>query len=90
MLGRLGVYWVVAWGLVGYQPSGSQVPPRASAVQTLPNELGNAGTDDTENGLIGWWSNVAVTFVNNHGIQPSHETVGRSTFPWGAPEASVE
>lgn len=47
------------------------------------NDLGNAGTDNTESGLIGWWSNAAVTFVNNHDTQPNHETVGR-TFPWGA------
>lgn len=47
------------------------------------NELGDAGTENTEKGLIGWWSNVAVTLVNNHDIQPNHETVGRGTFPWG-------
>jgi alpha-amylase len=43
----------------------------------------DAGTENTEKGLIGWWSNVAVTLVNNHDIQPGHETVGRGTFPWG-------
>lgn len=47
------------------------------------NDLGDAGTENTEKGLIGWWSNVAVTLVNNHDIQPDHETVGRTTFPWG-------
>jgi hypothetical protein len=48
-------------------------------------ELGQAGSENTENGLIGWWSNVAVTLVNNHDIQPDHQTVGRAVFPWGVP-----
>lgn len=55
----------------------------ASTAHMYGNYLGQAGTANTNYGLVGWWSHAAVTLVNNHDIQPGHETVGRSTFPWG-------
>jgi alpha-amylase len=50
-------------------------------------ELGVAGAANTEKGLVGWWSNTAVTFVNNHDTQPDHTPVGQ-VFPWGVPGSS--
>jgi alpha-amylase len=53
------------------------------------DQLGQAGKENSENGLIGWWSNVAMTLVNNHDIQPDHQTVGRAVFPWGVPGSTA-
>lgn len=51
--------------------------------------LGAVNQANSNYGLIGWWSQAAVTMVNNHDIQPGHETVGRSTFAWGLTSKGV-
>jgi len=60
-----------------------------STAHMYGNYLGQAGTADTNYGLIGWWSHSAMTLINNHDIQPGHETVGRTTFPWGIGSAGI-
>lgn len=41
------------------------------------------------NGIMGGWSHVAVTFVHNHDIDLNHHSVGRSTMPWGKDSRGV-
>ena len=47
------------------------------------NYLATATGENKNSGLVGWWSNAAVTFIHNHDIDLDHHSVGRNTFPWG-------
>lgn len=44
--------------------------------------IAQANAANSNYGLVGWWSHAAMTFVNNHDMQPGHTSVGQP-FPWG-------
>jgi len=54
----------------------------ASVNNMYGNYLGSVGAN-TNYGLIGWWSEAAVTFIHNHDIDLNHHSVGRNTMLWG-------
>jgi len=52
-------------------------------------DLATSTGANTNSGLIGWWSNAAVTFIHNHDIDLNHHSVGRNTMAWGKDSRGV-
>ena len=64
-----------------------------SAMSSYDNMYGNylatATGENTNSGLVGWWSEASVTFIHNHDIDLNHHSVGRATFPWGGDSRGI-